>query len=166
MGLGEHNLAVLGEQALERNGDYESIFFEGRWYSDQARSSTSDRRMAAGLIELGLEPGDRVMVMMANGPEVGISLRSTVASRRRYHAGHLPALARRDPAHPPGLRGQSRDHYSGVRRHDQGRGRRRSTRSNGSSPPAKKWTASSRCPPSNHAEPGQIVLAQTTIWRR
>jgi long-chain acyl-CoA synthetase len=72
MGLGKHNLAVLGEQAFERHGDYEQVFFEGRWYST---GDLFDRiqRMAGGLIELGLEPGDRVMVMMANGPEVGIS---------------------------------------------------------------------------------------------
>src|SRR4029077_10773887 len=30
------------------------------------------RRLAGGLIELGIEPGDRVVVSMANCPEVGI----------------------------------------------------------------------------------------------
>ena len=72
MGLGEHNLAVLGEQAFERHGDYETIFFEGRWYSTSELLDRS-KRMAGGLIELGIEPGDRVLVMMANCPEVGIS---------------------------------------------------------------------------------------------
>lgn len=72
MGLGEHNLAVLAEQSLGRHGDYESIFFEGRWYST-GELFERIRRMAGGLVELGIEPGDRVMVMMANCPEVGIS---------------------------------------------------------------------------------------------
>ncbi|HYN35981.1 MAG TPA: AMP-binding protein [Actinomycetota bacterium] len=72
MGLGKHNLAVLGEQSFERHGDYDSIFFEGRWYSTGELFERT-RKLAGGLIELGIEPGDRVMVMMANGPEVGIS---------------------------------------------------------------------------------------------
>ena len=72
MGLGAHNLAVLGEQAFERHGDYESIFFEGRWHST---GELHDRavRAGGGFIELGIEPGDRVMVMTANSPEVGIA---------------------------------------------------------------------------------------------
>ena len=72
MTIAEHNLAVLGEQAFERHGDHESIFFEGRWFRTGELFDRA-RRASQGLVELGIEPGDRVMVMMANGPEVGIS---------------------------------------------------------------------------------------------
>lgn len=72
MGLGEHNLAVLAEKSYERHGDHDTIWFEGRWYSSGELHERT-RRLASGFIELGIEPGDRVMVMMANGPEVGIS---------------------------------------------------------------------------------------------
>ncbi len=72
MGLGEHNLAALGEKSFERHGDHETIWFEGRWYSSgELRDRT--HRLASGFAELGIEPGDRVVVMMANGPEVAIS---------------------------------------------------------------------------------------------
>ncbi len=70
--LGEHNLARLSEQAFERRGDYEALFFEGRWYrSGELHERTL--RLAAGLSELGIAPGDRVVVTMANSPEVGMS---------------------------------------------------------------------------------------------
>jgi long-chain acyl-CoA synthetase len=71
MNVGEHNLARLAEQAWERHGDYDTLFFEGRWYSySELRRRT--HRLANGFRELGIEPGDRVVVMMANCPEVGI----------------------------------------------------------------------------------------------
>ena len=68
---GEHNLALLADQAFERNGDYEHFFFEGAWHSSGAQR---DRmlRVAQGFAELGIEPGDRVVVMMSNVPEVEI----------------------------------------------------------------------------------------------
>ena len=72
MGLGQYNLAVLAEQSLERHGDYESIFFKDRWHSE-AELHERARRVGTGLIELGIEPGDRVMVMMANSPDVRIA---------------------------------------------------------------------------------------------
>ena len=72
MGVGQHNLAVLAEQSFERHGDRQSIFFKDRWYSTGELHARS-HRLGAGFIELGIEPGDRVMVMMANSPEVGIT---------------------------------------------------------------------------------------------
>ncbi len=71
MGLGRHNLAVLNEQGWERFGDREALYFEGRWYGT---GELRDRahRMARGFTELGIEPGDRVVVMMSNCPEVGL----------------------------------------------------------------------------------------------
>ncbi len=70
--VGEHHLARLSEQAFERRGDYEALLFEGRWYrSGELHERTL--RLAAGLTELGIAPGDRVVVTMANSPEVGVS---------------------------------------------------------------------------------------------
>jgi long-chain acyl-CoA synthetase len=73
--MGEHNLAVLAERAFERLGDYESLFFEGRWLTS---GEIHDRatRVAAGLRAHGVAPGDRVVVLMMNMPEVFISYRA------------------------------------------------------------------------------------------
>lgn len=67
----ETNLARLAESALDRFGDHPSLCFEGRWYSS---AELHDRacRFASGLRSLGMHPGDRVVVMMANCPEVSI----------------------------------------------------------------------------------------------
>ena len=70
--MAEHNLARLAEQTLERHGDHESLFFEGEWHRS-ARLHERARRLAQGLRDAGVEPGDRVVVLMANCPEVGIA---------------------------------------------------------------------------------------------
>ena len=70
--MAERNLARLAEQTLERHGDHESLFFEGEWHRS-ARLHERARRLAQGLREAGVEPGDRVVVLMANCPEVGIA---------------------------------------------------------------------------------------------
>jgi long-chain acyl-CoA synthetase len=69
--VGEHNLARLSERAFERKGDYASLLFEERWHGS-AELFERSRRIAGGLTELGVGPDDRVIVMMANCPEVGI----------------------------------------------------------------------------------------------
>jgi len=69
--LGQHNLAALAERAFEARGDYEALRFEGRWHRSGELFERS-RRLAGGLVGLGLEPGARVAVTMANSPEVGI----------------------------------------------------------------------------------------------
>jgi long-chain acyl-CoA synthetase len=70
--LGEHNLARLAQAAFERRGDYHALLFEGRWHGS---GELFDRaaQMAGGLSDLGVLPGERVVVHMANCPEVGIS---------------------------------------------------------------------------------------------
>jgi long-chain acyl-CoA synthetase len=67
----EHNLARLAESSFERRGDYPALLFEGRWHSSGGLFERACR-IAAGLTELGIRPGDRVVVSMANCPEVGI----------------------------------------------------------------------------------------------
>lgn len=74
-GPGEHNLAVLAEQSFERLGDYESLFFEGRWLTS-AEIHERSVRVAGGLRACGIRPGDRVVVMTMNAPEVFISYRA------------------------------------------------------------------------------------------
>jgi long-chain acyl-CoA synthetase len=66
-------MATLPELADEhdaRHGDYERLFFEGRWWSSFELSDQA-KRFAGGLVRLGVEPGERILVMLANGPEVG-----------------------------------------------------------------------------------------------
>ncbi|MBV9092345.1 MAG: AMP-binding protein [Streptosporangiaceae bacterium] len=70
--MDRQNLARQAEVALEKQGDYDSLWFEGRWHSS---GSLADRaaRLAAGLADLGVRPGDRLLVLMTNCPEVLIS---------------------------------------------------------------------------------------------
>src|SRR5215468_10764533 len=67
-----YNLAVLAEATFHRLGDHESLVFEGRTYRS---GELFDRacRASSGLVKLGVSPGERVVVLMANCPEVGIA---------------------------------------------------------------------------------------------
>ncbi|WP_426502659.1 class I adenylate-forming enzyme family protein [Dactylosporangium sp. McL0621] len=65
------NLARLADAALERFGDHPSLWFEGSWYTSGALHDTA-ARIAGGLWELGVRPGERVVVVMANCPEVSM----------------------------------------------------------------------------------------------
>jgi long-chain acyl-CoA synthetase len=67
--VGTENLAWHAEAALERHGDYEWIFFDDRWHTNGEIASRA-ARVATGLARLGLKPGDRLAVLMANCPEV------------------------------------------------------------------------------------------------
>jgi long-chain acyl-CoA synthetase len=65
------NLARLAESALDRLGDNPALWFEGTWHTSgelHARAA----RAAGGLGRLGVRPGDRVVVVMSNCPEVTI----------------------------------------------------------------------------------------------
>ena len=70
--MADAHLARAAEETFERIGDYEALWFEGRWVRS---GELHDRaaRLAGGLREAGIEPGDRVLVLMANCPEVGIA---------------------------------------------------------------------------------------------
>ncbi|MDX6199794.1 MAG: long-chain acyl-CoA synthetase [Actinomycetota bacterium] len=65
-------LGRRGEQVMQRFGDRESLFFEGRWYRSGELAHRS-HRVARGFTDLGVRPGDRVVVCMANCPEVGLT---------------------------------------------------------------------------------------------
>src|SRR5437868_9090719 len=65
----DENLARQAELAHERQGNYESLCYEGTWqYSGQMADRGS--RLGTGLAGLGVRPGDRLLVLMANCPEV------------------------------------------------------------------------------------------------
>jgi long-chain acyl-CoA synthetase len=69
--VSSRNLALLAEQSFERRGDYPSLLFEGQWHSSASLFERA-QRIATGLAALGIAPGERVVVTMANCPEVGI----------------------------------------------------------------------------------------------
>jgi long-chain acyl-CoA synthetase len=68
----DHHLAAQAAAHRDRVGDdHTTVWFEGRWYTT---GELHDRaaRIAAGLRELGVGPGDRVVMVMANTPDVGV----------------------------------------------------------------------------------------------
>ena len=69
------NLARHAELALERLGDYDWILFGDRWHTSGEIASRA-ARAADGLTSLGLKPGDRLVVLMANCPEVFVVYRA------------------------------------------------------------------------------------------
>ena len=66
------SLQRLAERSWERLGGRSVLLYEDtRWTGDQLAERV--RRVAGGLLEAGLRPGERVVVCMANCPEVGIT---------------------------------------------------------------------------------------------
>ena len=63
------SLTRLAEESLDKYGEYVALAFEGRQYSnlEQARAAA---QLAHALRRLGVGPGDRVVVMLPNCPEV------------------------------------------------------------------------------------------------
>jgi long-chain acyl-CoA synthetase len=70
--LAELHLARAAEESLERLGDYDALWFDGGWLRS-AELHERAARLAGGLRSCGVGPGDRVVVLMANCPEVGIA---------------------------------------------------------------------------------------------
>jgi long-chain acyl-CoA synthetase len=70
--LGEHHLARLAEASHERHGEQGTLLYEGQ-RSDAGPLWDRVLRAAGGFSALGIEPGERVVVLMANCPEVGIA---------------------------------------------------------------------------------------------
>ena len=71
MTASRRHLARLAEDALARQGDRDAVLFEGAWHRS-ARLAERSHGIATGLRLLGVQPGDRVAVVMANCPEVGL----------------------------------------------------------------------------------------------
>jgi long-chain acyl-CoA synthetase len=70
------SLQRLAESAWERTGDTAWTVFEGRRWTGTELGARS-RRLAHGLRETGLRASDRVLIMMANCPEVGVTYAGT-----------------------------------------------------------------------------------------
>jgi long-chain acyl-CoA synthetase len=70
--VGEHHLSRLAEAAQDRLGDHPSLLFEGQWFGSADLYARAER-VAGGLRSIGVQPGDRVVVLMMNTPEVGIT---------------------------------------------------------------------------------------------
>jgi long-chain acyl-CoA synthetase len=72
------NLAALGAENLRRYGEYPALVYEGRELTnvDQLRAAN---RLAHALGRFGVGPGDRVVVMLPNCPEVLQTYRGVLA---------------------------------------------------------------------------------------
>ena len=68
----EENLARQAELAFERQGDYDTLCYEGAWHTS-GQMADRGSRLGTGLAGLGVRPGDRLLVLMANCPEVLIT---------------------------------------------------------------------------------------------
>src|SRR5262245_25796481 len=63
------NLARLGEDNVQRYGQYVSLVFDGFEWTNVAQQRAANR-FANALRRLGVGPGDRVLVLLPNSPEV------------------------------------------------------------------------------------------------
>ena len=68
----DENLARQAELAFERQGDYDTLCYEGGWHTS-GQMADRGSRLGSGLAGLGVRPGDRLLVLMANCPEVLIT---------------------------------------------------------------------------------------------
>src|SRR5690348_12073527 len=80
------SLARLAEDVLDRFGDRDALWFEGTWHRSGDLAGRA-RRAAGGFVALGVRPGDRVVVVMANCPEVGLAYGAL------WRAGAVPTPA-------------------------------------------------------------------------
>ncbi len=63
------NLGTLSEEGIRKFGEYQSCYFEGRWYTNVELNRMS-RRLANGLKSLGIGKGDRVVTQLPNCVEI------------------------------------------------------------------------------------------------
>jgi long-chain acyl-CoA synthetase len=63
------NIGSLIEDNVKRFGEYESVFFEGKWYTN-AEINRNANQLGNALKTLGIGKGDRVAVQMPNSPPV------------------------------------------------------------------------------------------------
>jgi long-chain acyl-CoA synthetase len=66
------SLQRLAEESWQRNAEGSELYYEGqRWTG--AQLADRSRRLSGGLREAGLQPGERVVICMANCPEVSVT---------------------------------------------------------------------------------------------
>ncbi|MGW4475257.1 AMP-binding protein [Nonomuraea sp. NPDC004354] len=66
-----HTLGRLAEDSWARFDDHDAVFYEGFWHRSHTLAARA-RRVTGGLVEAGVRPGDRVVVMMATSPDVPV----------------------------------------------------------------------------------------------
>jgi long-chain acyl-CoA synthetase len=66
------NLAELAERKIQEFGEYVNLIFDDREYTNIQLHEKS-KRLAAALRRIGIRPGDMVIVLMPNCPEVLVS---------------------------------------------------------------------------------------------
>ena len=66
------SLQRLAEAAWQRTAEGSELYYEGQHWTG-AQLADRSRRLSAGLREAGLQPGERVVICMANCPEVGVT---------------------------------------------------------------------------------------------
>src|SRR5271169_4169861 len=83
------NIACLEDENLETYGDYDALVVGNRTWTSRA---VHDRccRLAGALVSLGLEPGDRVVLLLPSGFEL------TVAFTAVLRAGGVPVVLHPD----------------------------------------------------------------------
>lgn len=75
----KRTLGRLAEESWNRLGDFDALHFEGAWHRGHDLAERT-RRVTGGLKALGVEPGDRVVVMMVNCPEVQVAYQALWAA--------------------------------------------------------------------------------------
>ena len=63
------NIGSLIEDNIKRFGEYENVYFEGKWYTN-VETNRNANRLGNALKALGIGKGDRVAVQMPNSPPV------------------------------------------------------------------------------------------------
>ncbi len=63
------NIVEFSIQSIETYGEYKSLNYEGRWFTNVELDKRS-RQIAVGLCEIGVKHGDRVAMVLGNCPEV------------------------------------------------------------------------------------------------
>jgi len=66
--FGKKTFATLLDEAAERRGPREALYYEGRRWSFAELRAEADA-VARGLIGLGIKPGDKATLWMPNRPE-------------------------------------------------------------------------------------------------
>jgi len=63
------NVAQLGAENAAKYGEYDSLYFQGRVYTN-VETDLKSRKLANGIRKLGVKAGDRVGILLTNSPEV------------------------------------------------------------------------------------------------
>jgi long-chain acyl-CoA synthetase len=63
------NLANIFEESISKYGEYETCYYDGRWYTNVEMNRMANR-LGNGLKKLGIKRGDRVVTKMSNCIEV------------------------------------------------------------------------------------------------